>query len=53
MAAEIGADLHAEEVEELLLRAHLGGDAGGRDLLLSSLHDDVAMHRNLKLLLPI
>ena len=53
MAAEVGADLHAEEVEELLLRAHLGCDAGSRNLLLASLHEDVALHLNLNWLLPI
>ena len=53
VAAEVGADLHAEEVEELLLRTHLGGDAGSRDLLPASLHVDVAVHLNLNLLLSI
>ena len=47
VTAEVNTHLHAEEVEELLLRAHLGGDAGGGDLLLARLHVDVALHLNL------
>ena len=46
VTAEINTHLHAEEVEELLLRTHLSSDAGGGDLLLASLHVDVALHLN-------
>ena len=44
VVAEVGADLHAQEVEEVLLRAELGGELIDGHALWAALHVDVLFH---------